>query len=518
MSSPGEHKKKHEHKKKSLSLPPNVLPDGGLKSRIHGVPGSTPGCTAGAYAKTLDPENLPDITLKTCFPEQYAVAKKWLGDVHPKTLQLLLAGFGPEPTIADIVNKWLIRRVGRKCIEGTEEGRKDLEAFCVDLIKRLRKLPPVAMKLYRAVPWSAMGKSAPGLSEFEEETNIVWPTFTSLVKNEKFAKDMLKEEGGILFVVDAEQARDVSEYAVAAPDMTETEYLLEPNSVFTISANKHEDKIFVVEMKQTFPSVRPIMKEVEERKHHHHHDSVRGVNSDPVDCISPPMSPSLSKGDRSSTVITPVIRRVPTMSATPISRKNSLPVLEGFSSSTPGSPRSFARSSSRLAIPMSPHGKTRPKHRVQVSTHTPSMTMWSAARGYIKVLSSQSRKKVKPLTPSWATDKPKEEKKEEEETKQEEGENEPDKKKDKEKKKKKKEKKEKEKEEDSGLSVETTKVDTADDKSPLSPTTPGFGTMVLCPYAAPTYIIDDRTVDMQTLGGIILHSTRGTPLIVMSLH
>jgi len=565
MSSPSspDHKKKHEHKKKSTSLPPDMLPDGGLNSRIHGVPGSTPGCTAGAYAKTLDPENLPEISLKTCFPDHYALAKKWLGDVRPKSLQLLLTAFGPQPTVADIVNKWLIRRVGRKCIEGTEEGRKDMEAFCVDVIKRLRKLPTCSEKLYRAVPWSAMGKSAPGLSEFEEETNIVWPIFASLTKSESRSRDMLKTEGGILFVVTTDQARDVTDIASVHQD--DGEFMLEPNSVFTITGNKQEDKIFVVEMKQNMPSMRPIMKEIEEHKHHHH-EAKRSASADPADSsLMIPVSPVSTKPERSATIVTPVMRRVPSMSATPITRKNSLTVLtEPNSSSQPGSPR-FARSSSRLAIGQSPRGPMRvlskPAHRVQPGNLSNTMTMWSAARGYIKILSCNSRGSnhiVKSYTPSWASGehkdikkgekdeekkkshekeeekekKEKKEKKEEKEKEKEKGKEKEETKEEKEgkkdkkdKKKDKKKKKEKEKGSDSESSkasgTEGTEKKTVSDDSkpspPVSPTTAGYGTMELYPNQAPTYIIDDRTVDWQTIGGIVLNSTREAPVIFMSL-
>jgi len=544
-----EHKKKHEHKKVT-SLPPGVLPDGGLKSRIHGVPGSTPGCTAGAYAKTLDADGLPEVSVKSCFPDQYAAAKKWISEAHPKSLQLLLTAFGPEPTIADIVNKWLIRRVGRKCPEGTEEGRKDMEAFCVDAIKRLRKLPVCTMKLFRAVPWSAMGKCAPGLSEFEEETNIVWPTFSSLTKSEACAREMLKEEGGILFVVNSDQARDVTD--VASVHQFEGEFMLEPNSVFTISSNKQEEKIFVVEMKQIPTTVRPILKESEDHKHHHHHESSRSNSADPSEStFSVPQSPVSLKGERSATIVTPVMRRVPSLSSTPLSRKNSLPMLgdSGNSMSSPGSPR-FPRTSSRLAIPMSPHGPTKvlskPAHRVRVNKCSTSMTVWSAAQAYIKVYSTKSRGKnytVKAYTPDWASPEKREKKKEEEQKKEEEKKEEvneekkeeekkEEEKKDKEgkekeeekegKKGKKKKDKKKKKEKDSKPVVEThidipAGKDSEGGTPPVSPTSPGYGTMELYPKAAPTYIIDDRTVDWQTIGGIILNSTRGAPLMYMSL-
>jgi len=536
-----EHKKKHDHKKKGATLPPGVFPDGGLNSRMHGVPGSTPGCTAGAYAKTLDPENLPDITLKTCFPDQFLVAKKWISDVRPKSLQLLLTGFEPAPTIADVVNKWLIRRVGRKCIEGTEEGRKDMEAFCVDVLKRLRKLPTCFIKLYRAVPWSAMGKSAPGLAEFEEETNIVWPTFTSLTKSESRARELFKDEGGILFVVTTDQAHDVTE--IASVHQEEGEFMLEPNSCFTITQNKQEDKVFVVEMKQV-ASMRPIMKEIEDRKHHHRHESGRSSSADPSDSFQAPNSPVQNKTERSATIVTPVLRRVPSLTNSPNARKNSLSVLDSNSSlSTPNSPRAFPRSSSRLTVLQSPRGPARmlnrPAHRVQLSNHQTSMTMWSAARGYIKVLSCNSRgHPVKAFTPDWASGKPKEKPKEEtdegskEEEPKEEKEGDKDDHDDEKEGKKDKKKKDKKKKKDSdpatsqgnsfddlSISVEVEDRGDYDDSTrpPVSPTTPGYGTMALYPNAAPDYIIDDRTVDWQTLGGIILHSTRDAPIYVMSL-
>jgi len=503
-----DHKKKHEHRKKNTTLPPDVLPDGGLNSRIHGVPGSTPGCTAGAYAKSFDPTDLPEVSVKSCFPDHYANAKKWLTEVHPKSLQMLLTAYGPPPTIADIVNKWMIRRVGRKCIEGTEEGRKDLEAFCVDALKRLRRIPTCSMKLYRAVPWSAMGKLAPGLSEFEEETNIVWPTFTSLTKSESRARELFKTEGGILFVVETDQARDVTD--VASVHQEDGEFMLEPNSCFTITANKQEEKVFVVEMKQNFPSPRPIMKEIEEHKHHRH-GSIRIDPSEPssqlAECVTP------TKGEGTTTIVTPVIRRTPSATTTPLGRNSSLSCLSD-SSGSPGSPR-FARSSSRLAFPQSPSKATpKPKHRVQVASFSNSMTMWSAARGYIKVLSTNGRGKVvKSYVPRWASGEPKEEEKKEEKKEdkkesEEKKEEEVKEKKEKKEKKDKKDKKDKKKKKEKGgegvvtpLSLDLEKKSGSDDGStpPVSPTTPGYGTLELYPQSAPTYIIDDRTVDCKLL-------------------
>ena len=79
-----------------------------------------------------------------------------------------------------------------------------MASFAAEAIKCLRSLPtlPEATKLYRAVPWKAMGKLAPGMSEFCEESNIVWPTFTSLIRSEKRARELLKDEGGFWYVIE----------------------------------------------------------------------------------------------------------------------------------------------------------------------------------------------------------------------------------------------------------------------------------------------------------------------------
>jgi len=355
-----------------------------------------------------------------------------------------------------------------------------------------------------------------------------------LTKSESRARELFKTEGGILFIVETDQARDVTD--VASVHQEDGEFMLEPNSCFTITANKQEEKVFVVEMKQNFPPVRPIMKTVVEHKSHHRHDSLRSDASEASSQLAQPITPT--KGERSATVVTPVLRLTPSATNTPLGRKNSLPVL-GDGGSAPGSPR-FTRSSSRLAFPQSPSKSTpKPRHRIQVSNHQTTMTMWSAARGYIKVLSTQSRgKTVKSYVPRWASGEPKEEEKKEDEEKKEgeekkapseekkEGkESSKDKKEKKEKKKDKKKKKEKGgegAEATSTMFVDVTKVSKSDSDGsglspPVSPTTPGYGSLELYPNSAPTYIIDDRTVDFETLGGIILHSTRGTPLHVMSL-
>lgn len=512
---------------KDVTPPPEVAKDGGLSSRIFGVPGSTPGCTAGAYSRPFDSTELPDISFKTCFPDHYTLAKKWFTDEHPKSLQLLLTSFGPAPSIADVVNKWLIRRVGRKCAEGTEEGRKDMEAFCVDAVKRLRKLPTSTMTLYRPVPWSAMGKSAPGLSEFEEEFNIVWPTFTSLTRNVKYAKELFKEEGGILFVVTTDQARDVTDASLAPTD--NGEYMLEPNSCFTITKNENQGKLFVVEMKQNYPSLRPILSEAASKpEHHHSHPATIEKKSDSI-------SQSFSQGSGTragdnATVVTPVLRRAPSASSTPLKGKSGVFGSGSLSARLPTSPSRF----------MTPTKKTpmRVAHRTEANIHQPAvMTMWSAGCGYLRILSCSARgRNVKPFTPKWAS-KDKEEKKEEstEEGKKEEkeeGKESKEGKEGKEGKKKKKEKKhKKKKDKEASETSETaeqpavTPVDTAavpsvsaPDEEVHTPTSaPGYGTMALYPNAAPTYIIDETSMDWRSIGGIIFNTSKPSPKMVISL-
>jgi len=520
MSSSSErsdHKKKHDHKKASTSfLPPDMVADGGFTTRIQGVPGSTPGCTAGAYARPLGEGELPEVNVKTCFPDHYTLGKKWFTEAHPKSLQMILTGFGPSPSIADMVNKWLIRRVSRKCAEGTEEGRKDMEAFCVDAVKRLRKIPTSTMVLYRACPWSAMGNSAPGLSELEEECDVVWPTFASLTKSEKRARQMFKNEGGILFVVNTDQARDVSD--IAAVQNEGGEYMLEPNSCFTIKENKQEDKVFVVKMQQNYPSLRPILKEVaDSHKHGHHNRTDSGSErKSTFEVAQPTMQPRSGDG---ATIITPVVRRAPSMPSSPLTRKSSLNwAADGNTINVPSSPLGFARSSSRVMAAPSPFGKrtpSRPTHRTQANMHSAgAMTMWSAACGYIKVYSCAARGKnhtVKSITPEWATEK-KEKKEEDKEKKKKD-------KKDKKDKKKKDKEKEKEKDKDSGSASASASALPGDDFSspPTSPSSVGPDAMVLCPTSAPTYIINESAEDWETLGGIILNMPRSSPRMVMSL-
>jgi len=414
-------KKKHSSRKAHKSVattPPGVSKgDGGLDSRMFGVPGSTPGCTAGAYATEIDPDNLPDIDFASCFPEHAESGKEWFEtNKGVMTLSILLSKWGPDPCIMDRLNKWLIRRVGRKCAEGTEEGRKDMAAVAADAIKDLRSLPALseATKLYRAVPWKAMGKLAPGLSEFEEESNIVWPTFTSLVKSEKRARDLLKEEGGFLYVVEASEARDVT--ALAPVQSGADEIMLEPNSQFVITSNENQGKVFVVCMKQEVPSLRPIMKEVDlSRKHHHHHhrhnraDSITG---------SGPISPVPNVPETTATIVvgdgqrsTPVIVKAPPSPAVYATPKR------GGSISMTNSQMNMRTSSSRLSLPSfynsrrgSIRGEAKPIHRTHASLKTDVMTMWSAGKGYLSVKSVACRDKSKVLKlkkqPDWVTAKP----------------------------------------------------------------------------------------------------------------
>jgi len=140
------------------------------------------------------------------------------------------------------------------------------------------------------------------------------------------------------------------------------------------------------------------------------------------------------------------------------------------------------------------------------------MTIWVASRANVRVFSSQKRPAVKSYTPEWVNQKPKEE--------------------------------EKEKKEEvaaaATITRKTTKtkldltvntrdiqVDVAppiDDLPspkamvPVSPSTPGYGTMVLYPTDAPDYIIEENSADFETLGGVVVQSIlRASHRRVMSL-
>jgi len=517
-------KKKHssrkEHRTVPTAPPGSTKGDGGLDSRMFGVPGSTPGCTAGAYATEIDPDNLPEIDFASCFPELAESGKDWLAQNQGVlTLSLLLSKWGPEPCVMDRVNKWLIRRVGRKCAEGTEEGRKDIAAFVAEAIKDLRLLPPIAeaTQLYRAVPWKAMGKLAPGLSEFEEESNIVWPTFTSLVKSEKRARDLLKDEGGFLYVIEAKQARDVT--ALAPVQSGADEIMLEPNSQFVITSNENQDKIFVVHMRQEYPSLRPIMKDVDlTRKHHHHHhrhnragsitSSLSPTPNASASGSSPPSdSTSVVNGD--GTRVTPVIVKAPPSPAVYANAATGKRGSISISTSSIG----FRTASSRLSLPAfhnSRRGSIRtadmkPVHRSHASLKSDAMTMWSAGKGYLCIKSVACREKSKVFKlknqPDWVTAKPVPP------------------------------------EDETPTSPEATDIpsspeplslrkkiptistveEVSDSESPcvsrsdststdddllVGVSDPGYGTMILYPNSAPTYIIAGGSNNFTTIGGL----------------
>ena len=504
----------HEHKKKKASAaapPPELSVDGGFESRIHGVPGSTPGCTAGAYATPLSAEGLPEITLKTCFPEHYAAGKKWLSECKPKSLALLVTKFGPSPSMADTVNKWLIRRVGRKCAEGTEEGRADLAAFALDAVRRLRKLPACSATLYRAVPWRSMGKSAPGTSEFCEESNIVWPTFTSLTKSEARAREMLKDEGGFLYVVEATQARDVT--AVAPFPPSEPEYMLEPNSEFTITFNEQQGSIFVVGMRQNHPSMRPIAGDIDLHSHRHRRASVAvdGDSAAPPPLPLPPTSPAAGAG------ATPQV--TPVASPTTAPRTGSVGAAFGAPGSTPATPLSSSTRAYRLSLPSTPRAPKRaaprPVRRVQTTTHSPmTITMWSAARAYVKVLSAKERGRLvaRPEKPEWTAVAPLPSPSD---TGSAAAEAAP-----------------------AAAAVEAaaeTPAPVAEEsaaagaeagtewRAAVAPpqqqqNAPGYGTMLLYPNAAPSAIVDKTAQDFVSVGGIVLNRKRINQAMVMSLN
>jgi len=516
-----DHKRKKHASRKGHRLvataPPGATKgEGGLDARMFGVPGSTPGCTAGAYATEIDPDNLPEVDFAACFPDLAEAGKDWLAaNQGVLTLSLLMSKWGPEPCVMDRVNKWLIRRVGRKCAEGTEEGRKDMAALAADAIKDLRALPVVteATKLYRAVPWKAMGKLAPGLSEFEEESNIVWPTFTSLVKSEKRARDLLKDEGGFLYVIEATQARDVT--ALAPVQSGADEIMLEPNSQFVITSNENQGKIFVVGMKQEFPSLRPIMKEVDlTRKHHHHHH--RHTRAGSVTALVSPVPALPSTAESPTSVVvgdsqraTPVIVKAPPSPAVFAtgSKRGSISINNTQVGMRP--------SSSRLSLPSfygSRRGSIRqpdmrPIHRSHAALKTDVMTMWSAGKGYLSIKSVACRDKNKVLKlkkqPDWVTAKPAAATEEGEDSKATEEVPSPSK-----------------SPESEALRKKIPTVagadDGSDDESPALSSgsessddllvglcaDPGYGSMILAPNSAPTYIVTVGSADFRTIAGI----------------
>jgi len=505
-------KKKHSSRKDHRSVasapPGSTKGEGGLDSRMFGIPGSTPGCTAGAYATPIEPDDLPDIDFASCFPEHNEVGKEWFAaNQGVLTLSIILAKFGPEPCMMDRINKWLLRRVGRKCADGTEEGRKDMAAVVADAIKDLRSLPPIteATKLYRAVPWKAMGKLAPGVSEFEEENNIVWPTFTSLVTSEKRARDLLKDEGGFLYVIEATQARDVT--ALVPVQSGADEIMLEPNSQFVITGNSNEDKVFVVSMKQQFPSLRPIMKEVDlSRKHHHHHhrhNRAGSISSAASPAPVMPESPSIvfsGDGQRS----TPVIVKAPpspAIFATPMKRGSlSLPgsgLRQGGSRVNLASFCGSRRGSIRT--------DTRPKHRTHAALKSDGMTMWSAGKGYLTVKSVACREKAKVFKlkkqPDWVNARPlaavgegtegdsatpglETPSSADPETMRKKIPTMPD------------------DLSDTETPALSSASDSTDDLLVGLCTDPGVGTMILAPTAAPTFIVTGGTADFRILAGI----------------
>jgi len=404
-----EHRKKKHGSRVSRKTVPSAPPgstsgDGGLNSRMFGVPGSTPGCTAGAYATEINPDDLPEINFASCFPEHAEAGKDWLAaNPSASALSLLLSKWGPDPSLMDRMNKWLIRRVGRKCAEGTEEGRKDMASFAAEAIKCLRSLPtlPEATKLYRAVPWKAMGKLAPGMSEFCEESNIVWPTFTSLIRSEKRARELLKDEGGFLYVIEASQARDVT--ALAPVQSGADEIMLEPNSQFVITSNDNQGKIFVVGMKQEVPSLRPIMKEVDTKKHHHHrhHTNTSPLTTSVSVSGAPAVVPTVHVTDPGKTSV--VVKAPPSPSSNFATTSSRM-----FASQIAMRP-----SGSRLSMPSfvgSRRGSitSRPFHRshAELKSDSMTMTMWSAGKAYLEVHSVNCRGKDKIFKlknlPRWA--------------------------------------------------------------------------------------------------------------------
>jgi len=190
------------------------------------------------------------------------------------------------------------------------------------------------------------------------------------------------------------------------------EIMLEPNSQFVITGNTNEGKIFVVTMKQEFPSLKPIMKDVDlNRKHHHHHHRHNRAGSitaavSPVPAL--PDSPSVVIGDNQRS--TPVIVKAP-----PSPAVFATPKRGSVSIQAPGS---GLRSSSRMSLPSfynsrrgSIRADNRPKHRTHAQLKSDGgMTVWSVGKSVLVVKSAACRDKSKVFKlkkqPDWVTAKP----------------------------------------------------------------------------------------------------------------
>jgi len=314
---------------------------------------------------------------------------------------------------------------------------------------------------------------------------------------------LLKDEGGFLYIIEATQARDVT--ALAPVQSGADEIMLEPNSQFVITSNNNEGKIFVVCMKQEFPSLRPIMKEVDlTRKHHHHHHRHNRAGS-----ITAPMSPvpATPIPESPSTLMcspTPVIIKAPPSPAV-FAKRGSVSV------STPQS--GLRPSSSRLSMPSfhsSRRGSIRavdmkPIHRSHAILKSENaMTMWSAGKAYLTVKSVACRDKTKVFKlknqPEWATSKPTPTKSPEpavdpSDVASTSNSPQPNKL-------RKKIPVLPEHDSDSDSPPLSSASDSTDDLLVGICADPGYGTMILAPNTAPTYIITAGSADFRTICGM----------------
>jgi len=491
-------KKKEHTKKNKYAAAFSSLPSGlscsrdDFALRMANVPGSSPGCTAGAYSNpyTLaDAQGDSDVgaALSEALPSiDSQKLRDWASDNVSSPL-VLLGCAGKDKSVWAAVNAHLVKRVRRK---DDSLAAQRMGTFVCDCVSALRSVPTFPKTtLYRAVPNSAMGYDAPSRDEFGEDCNIVWPVFSALTPDEKAARSVLSE-GGFLFQIETERARDVASFVEGCK--SGEEFWLEPNAEFLITssgADSSNSAIFVVQCKQNWPSARPIAGDLPEKFRKGRKISRQRSGSTLSTSSDIPL-PGDKEKDKSERDAVKVVVRVASEAA-----------VSGGASRGDGSSGALFSGSSRSSGRRGTFGGRgkRPTHRVQcagLGMKGVSMTVWTAVKGNVRVKSVKCREDDKVIDdkekPSWAhlaeRDIEKEKAEEEERKKAEKAEAEKKKKKAEEAEKKKREEREKEKEEEKKK--------------------PGFGSMSLFPNELPTAIITQDAIDSTILGAVDAESAR----------
>jgi len=343
-------------------------------------------------------------------------------------------------SIAERVNTWMAHRAAY--------GRDALEddrwlGFVAHLCAALRLLPTIAGRVFRGVHAAHADIKGP----FAPGSRIIWPGFVSATASIEQARSVTRGTG-TLFTIEAKCVHPVGGLAV----VDEQELIFEPNSEFVVKSASGSAGVVTVELIQAETRT-PLLgapgggalntnhTSRSRHRHHHHHKKSGGGGGSGVDTITgdpasgPDTSPvrirsrtrsgedvvssapttmtltqlcTLAPSSMPASTASPVAVTVTAIPRQPVLRKHSDGVPPTISPSVsspalvPRPSHSPVSSSASSPSPSISRSQTLTPKRSPVGAHT--VTMWSAARSYVKVRSLRCRPNQRFITslhPSW---------------------------------------------------------------------------------------------------------------------